>query len=77
MLPQFAGVGLNEPTQRPNEPITAGVDIGPGPNSLNLPQAPNAAQGTGSMTALLQKYASTDTTGIMGQLMMAAQARGA
>lgn len=76
-LPQFAGVGLGEPTQRPNEPITAGVNIGPGPNSLNLPQAPNPAQGSGTMTALLQKYASTDTTGIMGQLMMAAQARGA
>jgi hypothetical protein len=32
-------VGLTEPTQRPNEPITAGVDFGPGPNSsiINLP----------------------------------------
>ena len=76
-LPQFAGTGIGEPTERPNEPITAGVNIGAGPNSLNLPTAPNPAQGTGSMTALLQKYATTDTTGIMGQLMMAAQARGA
>lgn len=76
-LPQFAGVGLDSPSQRPNEPITSGVNIGPGANSVNLPTAPNPAQGTGSMTALLQKYASTDTTGIMGQLMMAAAARGA
>ena len=30
---------LNAPTQRPEEPITAGVDFGPGPNStvINLP----------------------------------------
>jgi hypothetical protein len=32
-------VPLNAPTQRPNEPITAGIDRGPGPgfSSLNLP----------------------------------------
>jgi hypothetical protein len=32
-------VPLNAPTQRPNEPITAGIDRGPGPGfaSLNLP----------------------------------------
>lgn len=32
-------VGLNEPTQRPDEPVTTGADLGPGPDSsiLNLP----------------------------------------
>lgn len=32
-------VGINEPTQRPDQPVTAGADLGPGPDSsiLNLP----------------------------------------
>ena len=38
---------------------------------------PTPAQGTGQMTALLQRLSSTDTTGILGQLMQAAQARNA
>lgn len=76
-LPQYTGGEFNAPTQRPNEPITAGVNIGPGPNGLNLPQAPNPAAGSGSMTALLQKLSPTDATGILGQLLVAAQARNA
>lgn len=31
--PPVPTVGIFEPTQRPNEPITAGVDVGPGPGS--------------------------------------------
>lgn len=75
-MPAFSGPGLADPSQRPNEPITAGVDIGEGPGSsiLNLP---SPAQGTGQMTALLQRYSATDTSGILGQLMQAAQARNA
>jgi hypothetical protein len=76
-LPAFNGASLADPTQRPGEPVTAGVDIGPGPNTLNLPQAPMPGQGTGRMTALLQQLSATDATGILGQLMQAAQARGA
>jgi hypothetical protein len=69
-------IPLSAPSQRPNEPITHGVDIGPGGGSavLGLPQP---GQGTGSMTALLQRLSSTDATGILGQLMQAAQDRGA
>lgn len=35
-------VPLNAPTQNPEEPITTGVDVGPGPGSeiLNLPKEP-------------------------------------
>ncbi len=35
-------VGMFEPTQRPDEPITAGMDFGPGPDSsvLGLPTPP-------------------------------------
>lgn len=63
------------PTQRPNEPITAGVDIGPGPGAM--PPPPASQPGNGSMTALLQSLAATDTTGVLGQLMQSAAARNA
>lgn len=35
-------IGMFEPTQRPDEPITAGMDFGPGPDSsvLGLPTPP-------------------------------------
>ena len=35
-------VGMFEPTQRPEEPITAGMDFGPGPDSsiLGIPNVP-------------------------------------
>lgn len=35
-------VGMFEPTQRPDEPITAGMDFGPGPDSsvLGVPDLP-------------------------------------
>lgn len=71
-LPPF-----DAPSARPNEPITAGVDIGPGPSGLTLPAGPNPAAGTGQMTALLQRLSAQSTTGILGQLFQAAQARGA
>jgi len=44
-------VPLTEPTQRPNEPITAGIDMGPGPGSSVL-GLPNQAQQTGLQNAL-------------------------
>ena len=75
-MPQFSGLPLNAPSQRPDEPVTHGVDIGPGGGSEVL-GLPNPAQGTGQMTALLQRYAATDTTGILGTLFQAAQARNA
>lgn len=34
--PPVPTVGIFEPTQRPDEPITAGVDVGPGPGSEAL-----------------------------------------
>lgn len=35
-------IPMNAPTQRPNEPVTAGAASGPGPNSLGLPNQPQA-----------------------------------
>lgn len=75
-LPAFAGIPLHEPSQQPDVPITHGVDIGPGAGSeiLNLP---NPAQGTGYMSALLQRYAVNDSSGLIAQLLTKAQARNA
>lgn len=76
--PAYGGGAFNAPSARPGEPVTSGAPIGPGPGpealSSNVVQ-PN--QGTGAMTSLLQRLSATDTTGVLGQLMQAAQARGA
>lgn len=78
-LPPFQGLPLGAPSARPDEPITHGVDIGPGGGSdvLNLPQQPSGPQGTGQMTALLQRLSASDVTGVLGPLLQAAQNRGA
>lgn len=73
--PGAAPVPFDAPTQRPNEPITHGVDIGPGAGPEVL--GPQPSQGTGSMTALLQQLSTTSITGSLGQLLLAAQARNA
>lgn len=75
-MPTFTGPALTDPTQRPDEPITHGVDIGPGGGS-NILNLPNPAQGTGQMSALLQRYAANDSSGIVTQLLAKAQARNA
>jgi hypothetical protein len=50
---------LMAPTQRPNEPITAGIDIGDGPGSeiMNLP---NTKQ---PLSTIMRKIAQFDPTG--------------
>lgn len=76
-MPQYQGGAFNAPSGRPDEPVTAGAESGPGPGPEALAAPPPAnpdAQGTGQMTALLQRLSATDTTGILGQLMTAAQA---
>jgi len=52
-------VPLSAPTQRPNEPITAGVDRGPGPGSEAI-QVPNMAI---SPSHTLRTIAQNDPTG--------------
>lgn len=75
--PAYQGGAFNAPSSRPNEPVTAGVDIGPGPGSSALNFQPvQQGQGTGAMTSLLQQFAATDPSGVLGQLLTAAQNRG-
>lgn len=63
-------VGLGGPTQRPDEPVTAGIPLGPGPGpeALGLPP-----QGAGSMADLLQRMA--DQTGVSTLASLAERAR--
>jgi hypothetical protein len=48
-------VGLRSPTQRPNEPITAGIDRGAGPGSDSLLSSPQ--QLSAKLSASQMKYA--------------------
>jgi hypothetical protein len=54
-------VPLSAPTMRPNEPITTGVNIGPGPGSEAMPPLPNI-QNTPSMT--MRRLAQFDDSGM-------------
>ena len=66
------GVGLYEPTQRPNEPITTGVDVGPGAGSEVL-QMKKSGEKTSDALAKLLPF---DTTGEITILYQEALARG-
>jgi hypothetical protein len=66
--------GLFAPSQRPEEPITAGIDIGPGPGSNVLMMKSQFAQEKLSNT--LAKMLPYDQTGEIGILYQQAIARG-
>ena len=51
--------GLTEPTQRPSEPITSGVDFGPG-NDASVIQLPNTQP---TVLSILRQIAQNDPSG--------------
>jgi hypothetical protein len=53
--PPIEVIPLNAPTRRPNEPVTAGLPMGPGPGPESLPPAMGA--GSGAAQALRGIYA--------------------
>lgn len=67
--------GLGDPTTRPDEPVTAGVDIGAGPGSEVMPWNVGQ-QASGELSNLLSTLSASDTTGSIAALMMEAQRRG-
>jgi len=67
-----ASVGLFEPTQRPDEPITTGVDVGPGAGSEIL----GTARTTEKLSDTLAKLLPFDTTGEITILYQQAASRG-
>ena len=69
-----AAVGLYDPTTRPDEPVTAGIDMGAGPGSSALAMQSKFAQVKLSDT--LAQMLPYDTTGEIGILYQRALARG-
>jgi len=76
-MPQ-GGADFSMPSQRPGEPVTHGVDIGPGAGSeaLTLPGPTGGQQANGAMSQMLQSLSATDTTGVLAQLYQAARTQG-
>jgi hypothetical protein len=78
-MPTYQGSPLNGPSTRPNEPITAGVNTGPGPGSevLSNPMVGQSGVGTDRyLSNLLQRASATDTTGVLAPLLQAAVSHG-
>lgn len=69
---QISEVGLFDPTQRPEEPITAGIDIGAGPGSNVLTLNKSTAKLSDTLAAMIP----FDTTGEITILYQQALARG-
>lgn len=63
---------LTAPTQRPDEPITAGVDFGPGPNSTII-KLPNTQP---TILNVIQTIAENDPTGDTELIFLDLQNRG-
>jgi hypothetical protein len=64
--------GLYDPTQRPDEPITSGIDRGPGVGSESL----MTSQSTEKLSDTLAKLLPFDTTGEITILYQQAASRG-
>jgi hypothetical protein len=71
-MPAPSGVGLFEPTQRPNEPITQGVNVGSGAGSEVLTMAKSSEK----LSDVLVKMLPYDTDGSIAILYQDALARG-
>jgi hypothetical protein len=67
-------IGLYEPTQRPEEPVTAGIDMGAGPGSSALVMQSKFAER--KMSDILAEMIPFDTTGEVAILYQNALARG-
>jgi len=66
--------GLYDPTQRPNEPITSGIDMGPGPGSSALMMQSKFAER--KLSDILAEMIPFDNTGEVAILYQNALARG-
>ena len=73
-IPQGQVTPLFAPSERPNEPVTSGVDIGPGPGSDALMM--RSAYTSQKLSDSLAKMLPYDTTGEIAILYQEALARG-
>lgn len=67
---------IHAPTQRPGEPVTHGADAGPGADSSILSQTPGPPPTGGAISQAIARAAASDTSGMLQQLLIAAQQRG-
>ncbi len=69
-------VPFDAPTQRPDEPVTSGAALGPGPGPEALAPAVGPQQSYGTLADVLQGLSAADLTGSMAALAQQAMARG-
>jgi hypothetical protein len=75
--PAYTGVPFDSASQRPNEPITHGVDIGAGAGSDILPVEHQPQFATaGPITRMLSQLSAADATGALGSMLAFARAKG-
>lgn len=71
-------VPIGAPSQRPNEPVTHGADIGPGAGPEVLPmQHTDSYQQSGPMTQMLGQLSASDQSGVLSTLLQFARSQGA
>lgn len=77
-MPAYHGKPFDRPSERPGEPTTTGVDIGPGAGTeaLNLPGPSAGQKGDGAVASMLRNLSATDATGDLATLYQAALSRG-
>lgn len=68
--------GLDAPTAAPGQPVTAGAAFGPGPGPEALSTAAVGQPAGGAISQAIARAAAADTSGVLQQLLIAAQSRG-
>lgn len=69
-------VGFGEPTQLPDQPVTAGAAMGAGPGPEAIRGGLDAVSSYGPLADMLSQLSASDATGSLAALMMEAQRRG-
>lgn len=75
-IPQLPVTGLGAPSERPDQPITAGADAGAGPGSEVLDTASTGQPAGGAISSLLARAAASDPSGELARLLAVAQQKG-
>lgn len=61
--------GFGDPSARPDEPVTAGAPLGPGPGMEALAPTLGPAESYGTLASLIGGLTASDNTGAMAALM--------
>lgn len=74
--PTPPAVPIHAPTERPNEPVTAGAALGAGPGLEALNPAAVGMPAGGAVSQALARVAASDSSGVFAQLLTIAQSKG-